>query len=300
MTRLPPLITLRSFEAAARRLSFKKAAEELSVTPTAVSHQIRALEEFLGVRLFERRTRSVRLTSAGEALYPPLSNSFREIARAVAAARAPAARQSVTLSGTVAFTARRLAPAAGSFRHLHPDWTLRLHASNDPVDLTGGEADAAIRYGSGAYGDLAVEPLLSDHFAPVCNPILPIRAVEDLRNAPLIDFDWGPAFRDANPPSWRRWAELAGLGPSDVQAALSFTDEIHAVQATLAGQGVGLLSAALVADELAAGTLVQPFGPVLDGYIYSLVYPRHVADSPAIDALRSWIRTWLPSDSSSL
>lgn len=140
-----------------------------------------------------------------------------------------------------------------------------------------------------------VEPLLSDHFAPVCNPVLPIRTVGDLGKAPLIHFDWGPAFRDANPPSWRRWAEQAGLPPSDVVPALSFTDEIHAVQATVAGQGLGLVSLALVADELAAGTLIRPFGPVLDGYSYSLVYPRHAAGSPAIDALRSWIRTWLPT-----
>jgi LysR family transcriptional regulator, glycine cleavage system transcriptional activator len=293
MTPLPPLNTLRTFEAAARRLSFKKAAEELSVTPTAVSHQIRTLEAFLGARLFERRTREVRLTPAGETLFRPLSDSFRDIARAVASARAPAIRKSITLSGTVAFTARRLAPAAGSFRLLNPEWTLRLHASNDPVDLEGDEADAAIRYGSGSYGALAAEPLLSDCFAPVCNPALEIRTVDDLKKAPLIHFDWGPAMRDATPPGWRRWAELAGLKPSDVQPGLSFTDEIHAIQATVAGQGVGLLSLALVAEELAAGTLIQPFGPVLGGYTYSLVYPHHAAGSPGIDALRSWIQTWL-------
>ncbi len=295
MIQFPPLNMLRTFEAAARRLSFKKAAEELSVTPTAVSHQVRTLEDFLGVRLFERRTREVRLTPAGETLFRPLTDSFRDIARAVASVRAPVVGRSVTLSGTVAFTARRLAPAAGLFRQLHPDWILRLHASNDPVDVAAGEADAAIRYGTGTYADLAAEPLLSDRFAPVCNPGLPIRVPEDLHKAPLVHFDWGPAMRNATPPTWRRWAECAGLDASDVQPGLSFTDEIHAIQATVAGQGVGLLSLALVAEELAAGTLIQPFGPVLEGYTYSLVYPRNAVGSPGIDALRSWIRTWLPT-----
>lgn len=292
MTNLP-LSTLRTFEAAARHTSFKKAATELHVTPTAVSHQIRTLEEYLRVRLFEREARSVRLTLAGEELFQPLTQNFRQIARAVAAVKATAGRRSVTLSATVAFTARRLALAAGSFQKMHPEWMLRLHASNDVVDLMGGDADAAIRYGIDKSGDMIVEPLITDTFAPVCNPSLPVRAVKDLRKAPLIHFDWGRAFRDRNPPSWKRWAKLAGLTASSLEPGLSFTDEIHAVQATIAGQGVGLLSSALIADELARGTLIQPFGPMLGGYTYSLVYPRPAAGSVAIEALRDWIRSWL-------
>jgi LysR family transcriptional regulator, glycine cleavage system transcriptional activator len=120
-----------------------------------------------------------------------------------------------------------------------------------------------------------------------------MRAPGDLRQAPLIHFDWGRAFRDRNPPSWKRWAKLAGLPASALQPDLSFTDEIHAVQATIAGQGVGLLSSALIADELARGTLLQPFGPMLAGYTYSLVYPPAAAGSSAITALRDWIQSWL-------
>jgi LysR family transcriptional regulator, glycine cleavage system transcriptional activator len=288
-----PLNTLRTFEAAARHASFKKAAAELNVTPTAVSHQIRTLEHYLRMRLFEREARSVRLTSAGEALLQPLTQSFRDIARAVTAVQAAGGRRSVTLSSTVAFTARRLALAAGSFQSMHPQWTLRLHASNDVVDLAGGEADAAIRYGMERSEDMLVEPLLRDTFAPVCSPSLRVRSPRDLRQAPLIHFDWGRAFRDRNPPSWKRWAKLAGLPASSLEPELSFTDEIHAVQATIAGQGVGLLSSALITDEIARGTLVQPFGPMLKGYVYSLVYPHAAAGSPSIKALRAWIQSWL-------
>jgi LysR family glycine cleavage system transcriptional activator len=292
MTNLP-LSTLRTFEAAARHASFKKAATELHVTPTAVSHQIKTLEEYLRVRLFERKARSVRLTHAGESLFQPLTESFREIFRAVAVVKATRGRRSITLSATVAFTARRLALAVGTFQKMQPEWTLRLHASNDVVDLMSGEADAAIRYGVGKSDDMIVEPLITDTFAPVCNPSLPVRSIKDLRKAPLIHFDWGRAFRDRNPPSWKRWAKAAGVSASSLEPALSFTDEIHAVQATIAGQGVGLLSSALIADEIARGTLIQPFGPTLEGYTYSLVYPRAAADSAAIDALRAWIRSWL-------
>jgi LysR family glycine cleavage system transcriptional activator len=211
----------------------------------------------------------------------------------VTAVQAAGGRRSITLSSTVAFTARRLALAAGSFQSMHPQWTLRLHASNDVVDLAGGEADAAIRYGMERSEDMLVEPLLRDTFAPVCSPSLRVRSPRDLRQAPLIHFDWGRAFRDRNPPSWKRWAKLAGLPASSLEPELSFTDEIHAVQATIAGQGVGLLSSALITDEIARGTLVQPFGPMLKGYVYSLVYPHAAAGSPSIKALRAWIQSWL-------
>lgn len=289
MRKLPPLSALRVFEAAARRLSFKDAAEELNVTPTAVSHQIRQLEETLGTKLFERGARRVRLTAPGHQLFPPLRDGLDGFERAIQAVRCTHGSKVATLTSTVAFMARRLAPRAGSFRDAYPDWTLRLDASNKPVDLDV-EADAAVRYGGGLYPGLVVEPLFQDRFAPVCSPRLPLGSKDDLRNATLVHFDWGSAARDdERAPVWRHWLERSGVSGIDPEAGLSFTEEIHAVQATVAGQGVGLLSLTLVAEELASGVLVQPFELSLESYRYDLVYSPRAAGRPATMLLRDWV-----------
>ncbi|WP_231942663.1 LysR substrate-binding domain-containing protein [Cupriavidus taiwanensis] len=287
---LPPLGALRAFEAAARRASFKLAADELHVTPTAISHQIRALEESLGVRLFERQTRRVRLTAAGQLLFPAVRDGLDGIERAVQVVRPSGRPHVASLTSTVAFMARRLAPLAGQFRAAHPDWTLRLDASDQIVDLDR-DADAAIRYGGGSYPGLVVEPLFRDRFAPVCSPTLKLATMQDLKHATLVHFEWGAAARDeARAPVWRHWLARAGVEVADAQAGLRFTDEIHAVQATIAGQGVGLLSLTLVAEELASGALVQPFDLALESFRYDLVYSERAADRPATRLLRDWVR----------
>lgn len=280
---------LRAFEAAARRLSFKDAAAELHVTPTAVSHQIKQLESYLSLKLFERGTRQVMLTTQGARLYPVLREGLDDFERALESLRHKPGGQLATLSSTVAFMARRLAPRVGAFHASYPDWQLRLSASNELVDLDG-EADAAIRYGSGHYPGLVVEPLIQDYFAPVCVPALAAAARAGLSGVALLDFDWGARVRDdPRTPSWRRWADLIG-GDIGLGQSLSFTDEIHAVQATLAGQGVGLLSLTLVAEELASGALLRPFEALLPGYRFDLVYSPRAAERPATVRLREWVR----------
>jgi LysR family glycine cleavage system transcriptional activator len=289
MRKLPPLGALRVFEAAARRLSFKLAAEELNVSPTAVSHQIRQLEDMLEVKLFERGTRQVHLSVAGHALFPVLRDGLDRFELAIADIRRQQSGQVARLTSTVAFVAKRLAPLAGSFRASHPDWTLRLDASNRVVDLEA-DADAAIRLGSGHYPGLVSEPLFADRFAPVCAPRLVPAGFSDLRQATLIHFDWGTARRDGSQaPVWRHWLARAGLEGIDANAGLSFTDEIHAVQAVVAGQGIGLLSLTLVAEELASGILVQPFELTLESDRYDLVYSPRMAERPATKVLRAWV-----------
>lgn len=290
MRKLPPLGALRVFEAAARRLSFKEAGEELHVTPAAVSHQIKLLEEFLGTPLFERGTRQVRLTAAGHKLYPTVRDGFDAFERAAEAVRRPRDVKTATLSSTVAFIAKRVAPRVGSFRESFPEWTLRLDATNKIVDLDT-EADAAIRYGDGEYRDLICEPLFQDRFAPVCTPALAATAKKDLGQVPLIHFEWGQAARDHElAPVWRNWLREAGRDDIDAEAGLSFTDEIHAVQATIAGQGIGLLSLTLVAEDLESGVLVQPFELSLESFKYRLVYSERAAERPATRVLREWVR----------
>jgi len=292
--RLPPLAALRAFEAAARLMSFKRAAAELAVTPTAISHQIRQLEEGLGVALFQRRTRQVVLTEAGRTLQPDLVAAFDLMGAAVARVRAGPRRQVATLSATLAFTAKLLVPRAAAFPLRNPGWDLRLHASDDPVDFADGEADAAIRYGLGRYPGLAAHPLLADRFAPMASPRLGSLIHADLRRLSLIHFEWGAQATKISVPTWRAWIERAaaeGLDIADLdpQGGITFNDENSAIQAAIAGQGVALLSTALVAAELKAGLLVQPFGPVLDGLRFDFVHPAGQEDRPAIAALRRWI-----------
>ncbi|MFD1331771.1 LysR substrate-binding domain-containing protein [Methylopila musalis] len=288
MRRLPPLASLRAFEAAARRLSFKDAATELGVTPTAVSHQIRQLEESLGAALFERAPRKVALTPRGAALAGPLRRAFDAMDAAVAEARRTPARRVATLSATVAFTAKLLVPKAARFREMNPDWDLRLHAADTVVDLAAGEADAAIRYGAGPRPGLTGAPLMTDLFAPLASPRLNLSVPADLARVTLIHFDWQSGV-EGSTPSWRRWGEAAGVAGVDWESGVAFNDEASAIQAAVAGQGAALLSRTLVASELASGLLVQPFGPELRGFAYEFVCPEGAEDRPAVAALRRWI-----------
>jgi LysR family transcriptional regulator, glycine cleavage system transcriptional activator len=293
---LPPLASLRAFEAAARHASFKQAAAELAVTPTAISHQIRLLEASLGLSLFERQPRRLVLTPAGQLLFPVLRDGFDAFAAAVGALAVKRRRTAVTLSATTAFTAHWLVPRVAAFNAANPGMDLRLHASDDVVDLANGAIDAAIRYGRGGYGGLVSEELLRDAYAPVCSPQLAVRAPEDLHRHRLIHFEWQRVEEDT--PTWQRWLERAGVTGLDEAMTLTFSDEGHAIQAAVAGHGVALLSRVLVAAELARGTLVQPFGPALDGYRYFLVYPQEPKRAVKIAALRAWIRAELEQEGS--
>lgn len=292
MRRLPPLGSLRAFEAAARHASFKRAAAELGVTPTAISHQIRQLEAELGEALFLRQTRAVALTAAGETLFQPMREAFDTMADAVRAVKQRPTRSIATLSATTAFTARLLVPQAARFRMLNPDWDLRLHASDEPVDLEAGAADAAIRYGGERHAGLTAVPLLADRFAPVCSPHLAVTTIDGLADVALIHFDWRFASDKRTLPTWRRWASDAGVA-LDPDSGITLSDESAAIQAAIAGQGIALLSLALVAPELASGALIQPFGPVLEGRRYDLVFSQEAESRPAVLAIRRWLAEWL-------
>ncbi|NMO19365.1 transcriptional regulator GcvA [Pyxidicoccus fallax] len=287
MRDLPPLSSLRAFEAAARHLSFKRAADELAVTPTAVSHQIRQLEDWLDTLLFERRVRRVVLTPAGQSLYPALREGFDALLRGVDALRKPPERAALTLSATVAFTSKWLVPRVAAFRAACPGLDLSLHASDDPMDLRAGGVDLAIRYGRGVYPGLHSELLLQDRFAPVCSPRLGVRAPADLGKHPLLRFEWRRVEDDT--PTWPRWFAAAGRPYKTSGGELVFSDESHSIQAAIAGHGVALASLVLVAEELASGALVQPFGPELDGFAYHVVHLESARNAERIAAVRRWL-----------
>lgn len=284
---LPPLAALRAFEAAGRRLSFRGAADELGVTPTAISHQIRLLEQTLGLRLFHRETRRVRLTAEGAVLLPVLRDGFDAFADAIDQIRGRPSAGLLTLSAPTAFVAKWLVPRLGDFRAAHPGCDLRLHASDRLVDFARDGVDVAVRYGPGRYPGLDAHRLVVDRVAPACSPRLAVRSESDLASHPLLHFEW-PDLTDET-PTWLVWLRKAGITDVDGGAGTRFSDEGHVIQAAIAGQGIALLSVVLAADDLASGALVQPFGPVLDAHPYWVVHPRHPARAGDVRRLVDWL-----------
>jgi LysR family glycine cleavage system transcriptional activator len=285
--RLPPLAALKAFEATARHLSAKQAALELSVTPTAVSHQIRQLEAQLGQALFIRQPRQLILTPEGRALFEALRQGFDLMAEGIARLRAGQARPVLTVTTTPALAARWLMPRFGSFRAAHPEQDLKVHASYEVVPLDGRTADVAIRYGRGDWPGMAAEKLFDLSFVPACSPRLQLRRPEDLLAQTLIHYEWQPGF--VAPADWRAWRRAAGLKALNTAGGLMFSDESHAVSAAIAGHGVVLMGRLSIADELRSGVLVQPFGPELPGDAYYLVYPEKRRGDAQIETVRRWI-----------
>ena len=298
---LPPLTALRAFESAGRHLSFTKAAAELNVTPAAVSHQVKALEELLEVPLFRRRTRALRLTDAGQAALPTLCQGFDKLAQGVEQMRAHCESGVLTISVSPSFGAMWLVPRLERFRVRHPDIEIRIDGTDRLVDLARDDADVALRYGPGGYNGVRVDWLFSQLNTPVCSPALlrgehPLRQPDDLRHHTLLHVEW----KDAE-PSWRMWLLAAGLHDIDPTRGPRFTMENMAVQAALDGHGVALIGDILVADELAAGRLVRPFDPSLStplSFSYYLLSAKDGAKQPKVAAFRDWLleeaRAWRP------
>jgi LysR family glycine cleavage system transcriptional activator len=300
MEKLPPLVELRAFDAAARHLSFRKAAAELGVTPTAISHQIRLLERYCGRALFRRRPRPLSLTDAGARLFPAVRSGLETFAAAIAAIKSGGERQPLRVTTTNAFASRWLVPRLPAWRKLHPEAPLEVIGTDSVLDLSGGDGDIAIRYATRrtAPTDGVAEELLNDTFWPVCNPrLLPsggLKRPADLKAHVLIHAYWQPSDRD--PPTWQRWLAAARRkwrhvpDFKDVQH-LSFREELHAIEAAIAGQGIGIFSDVLVAQELAAGTLVKAFELSLPGYRFYVVRrPDHPREK-TIKAFFTWIQS---------
>lgn len=289
--RLPALSSLRAFEAAGRHLSFTKAASELNVTQTAVSHQVKALEADLGVRLFVRRPRALALTEAGQAYLGSLTEAFRMIVRATERARARVGEDTVTVSVLPSFAAKWLVPRLARFREQHPTIDVRISADYQLVDFRRRDVDLAVRFGRGGWPGVRIEPFLEETTMPVCSPAVahgepPLRTLADLRHHTLLHDDWfGERFGN-----WRQWVQAMGLADFDFQRGPTFTDSSHVVQAAIAGQGVALGRSVLVADDLAAGRLVCPIPEAeRPSLSYYLVSAEGVADSPPAAAFRAWL-----------
>jgi LysR family glycine cleavage system transcriptional activator len=294
-TPLPGLNLMRTFEVAGRLSSFTKAAGELHVTPAAVSYQMRALEDQLGVKLFARTSRVVRLTPAGEILLAGVGEALDGIGRTIARIGTMDGRPQLNVTTSPSFAAKWLVPRLHDFLQRYPEADVRMNVSEGVVDLSRGEADLAVRFGNGNYPGLQIDRLFEETIFPVCSPKLlkgkhPLRQPRGLKHHTLIHVEW--RAQGATWPDWRMWLLAAGIRDLDPMRGLRFTQTSIALQAAIEGQGVALSESTLVADDLASGRLVRPFtltvkGPAQFGY-YALTTPAG-AERPLVKAFRRWL-----------
>ena len=286
MPRHLPLNAFRVFEAAARHLSFTRAARELNVTQAAVSHQIKALEDYLKVQLFQRFNRSLGLTEDGRKLVIPVRDSLERLERAVEHIHSRGT-QRLTVSMLPSFATKWLVPRLGRFRQAHPEIDILISPSLHTVDFGRENVDVAVRYGLGRYPGLRTTFLFSEDVFPVCSPRLvegppPLRQPDDLRHHTLL--------HDDGPDEWRMWLKAVKVGGVDADRGPMFTDSAMLIQAALDGQGVALGRSVLVAHDMAAGRLVRPFAVSLSRpFAYYAVAPEATADRPKVAAFREWL-----------
>jgi len=307
-TRLPPLNSLKAFEAAARHLSVKKAAAELNVTPAAVSHQVRALEEYLGVQLFHRYNRAVELTEAARTCLPKLQEGFECLAKAVELLRAQKGTGVLTVSAAPSFAARWLMPRLHRFFTAHPEVDVRVSArmrqvteregrgtvaERATIDVWLEDSDVAVLYGRGDYPGHRVDKLLDLTVTPICSPKLitganALTRPEDLRHFMLLHDDTGDLYDGES--FWHLWLEAAGVSGVDVHRGPHFSHAVLAFEAAVEGLGVVATMPVLAATDLHAARLVTPFSlrvPLVSAY-YVVSNPSTAA-RPAVAAFRDWL-----------
>jgi LysR family glycine cleavage system transcriptional activator len=286
--RLPPLNALPDFETAARHLSFTKAAEELHVTHGAVSRQVKSLEDYLGVPLFRRLNRALRLTDEGQAYARTVRELLDSLAEATDRLRTRKETSGLTVSTTYSFTVGWLVPRLARFRALHPETDVRLQANDQMIDFARDNVDLAIRYGRGQYPGYRVERLMGDDYVPVSSPALlrgkyPLKKPSDLRHHVLL-------HEEGLEVDWRMWLMAAGAEGVDASRGPIFSHWAMAVQAAIRGEGVAIGRMALIEEELAAGKLVRLFDLRLKARMaYYIVYPPRAIERPKVRAFRDWL-----------
>jgi LysR family glycine cleavage system transcriptional activator len=301
-----PLNALRAFEAAARHLSFKKAARELHVTPGAISHQIKVLEESLGVALFRRLTRALELTSEAHSMLPKVREGLENLAEAVERVRARENTTALTVIAPPNFAARWLVPRLSRFTTAHPE--LELHVASRPTMIDGRENSAVpdpvgdarddsplvmVRFGNGRYPGQQVDEVFSAKYVPVCSPKLlngeyPLRKPGDLRHHTLLHDD--TVVEEGARPSWSDWLESVGVTDIDATRGPHFSDASLAFEAAIEGMGVTLAMKPLVRSEIDAGRLAVPFNITAPAsYSYYLVTPETSAAKRSVKQFRAWL-----------
>ncbi len=285
--RLPPLNSLRAFEAGARHLSFTRAAAELNVTQAAVSHQVKLLEDDLGVKLFRRMTRRLALTEAGNRLYPVVGEVFERLSMAIGELRAGSGTPTLTVSLTPSFSSKWLISRLGRFWENHPEVDIRLHHSTALVDFRRDDVDLAVRWGAGTWRGLVSECVLEVELTPICSPALVV-GERPLRDpAQLADYT---LFHEDDYGNWTQWLAAAGAANVNPRRGPIMDDLGVLLEAVAAGRGVALGRLSLIKEDLASGRLVRPFETSLkDVFSYYLVYPSAALERPEVKAFRDFL-----------
>ena len=293
MARLPPLNALKAFESAGRHLSFSKAAEELNVTPGAISQQIRALEDFLDVELFKRRNRVIVLTDEGQLALPFMSKGFEKFNEGVEAVIKHKGNAPLTITSAPSFISKWLIPRLDKFKNIHPEIDVRIDASSRLVDFLHEDIDVGIRFGTGEFDGLESTHLFAFDLIPVCSPGLIKQGKElcdlsDIRHYTLLHNDYDET--DPSWPDWAMWLATAGIEGIDTSHGIYFNQADMLLEAAIEGQGIGLVGAPLAANDIASGRLVQPFEKRMPVRLsYHFVTSKQKARDPKVIAFREWI-----------
>ncbi len=264
-SRLPPLNALRAFDASARQLSFTRAADELFVTQAAVSHQIKALEDYLGIKLFMRKNRALLLTEEGQSYYLDIKDIFTSLHDATERLLARGAKGAITVSSQASFAIQWLVPRLTAFNALHPDIDVRIKAVDQAENSLTEDVDVAIYYGRGRWSDIHADKLHTEYLIPVCSPLLvqensangkpPLLSLNDLSQHNLL--------HDTSRKDWKRWFKQVGVKAGNVNHGPIFSHSAMVLQAALHGQGVALAYSVLAKPDIDSGRLVCPFNDVL-------------------------------------
>jgi len=285
--RLPPLNSLKSFEAAGRRLSFTRAAQELNVTQAAVSHQIKVIEEYLGVTLFVRTPRKLVLTEQGKTLLPDVIEAFDKVSNAIGAIKQEPSSKMISVRLAPSFAAKWLSPRLKYFWLQYPEIDLCLYHAHPAVDFDREEIDIAVTYGKGDWPGLVVDQILSLDFFPVCTPAFmsndkPLSDIDNLRYYSLL--------HDANYECWADWLKLANIDEINASKGTIIDDTNVLIQAAVDGQGVALGSTTFVQDLLDSGKLIKPFDITLvNEFAYYIVCPETHLKNPSVQAFKNWL-----------
>ncbi|NQZ32001.1 MAG: transcriptional regulator GcvA [Oceanospirillaceae bacterium] len=293
VTKLPPLNSLRAFEAVVRHMSFTKAADELFVTPAALSYQIKQLETFLGVKLFNRLNRAIELTEQGLLIYPGVEQAFSQLTLSMRLLERRSASNVLVVSAAPAFTAKWLAPRLYRFLALHPQIDARISSTLALTNLQVDDVDVAIRFGRGNYPDYCEIKLFDDYVVPMCSPEFLQRRknfnLESLNNETLIHDDTHTTAKFTI-ASWQDWYKSVALSYNPLKKSLHFNVADHGLNAAISGAGVVLGRMALAQSDLDAGRLVMPFTHKIkvDFSFYALSLKSR-ANEPHIKAFRQWL-----------
>lgn len=285
--RLPPLNSLKTFEAAARHLSFTRAADELFVTQAAVSHQVKALEEFLSMKLFLRRNRSLLLTEEGQRYYLDLKDIFRSLQDATERLLAKGAKGAITVALPPSFAIQWLVPRISHFSQLNPDIDVRIKAVDFDEGFLSDDVDVAIYYGKGKWSGVVADKLHTEYLTPMCSPLLfqgnkPLTQLDDLRHHVLL--------HDSSRDAWKGWIKQFNVVGVNVNHGPIFSHSMLVLQAAALGQGIALGHSVLARPEIESGRLICPFEEKqITNNAYYFVCQQSQADLGKIAAFRQWL-----------